>query len=74
METKLKLKVGTFYMDVPKDITAYEAILNNESCRILRRESFTLNENEKTFDEGKLVASVSRQRVHYVVEYEIEDI
>jgi len=73
VETKTKKHVSRFFLDDPKDIKAYEEIVNNPNCALVKKETVVTKEVEREFDEsGKMTRLDETQRINWIVEWQEE--
>jgi len=73
IETTIKRHVEMFYLDDPKDVIAYEKILNNPKLEIINRERDKIKETEEFIDqEAHTITKTSRDRILYIIDYSEE--
>ena len=68
IQTTTKRRIKQFFLDQPKDIEAYEKILNNPKFSIVNREMIKTKESEKT-TENRVVTEITKDRISYVIDY-----
>jgi len=73
-QIKNSFKVSTFYLDSPKEVRRYEALLNDPRSSIIKEVEHKIREEEKHFADGKLMSATSRERIYVVVRYQFKDL
>lgn len=69
IEEKHKTKIGTFYLDTESDVNALEAILNSPACQVIKETEHRLKDDEKQYEDGKMISCVSNERIYIVLRY-----
>ena len=75
VEPRIEVKIGTFFLDNPKDVKTLEALFNDPNVSVLKRELIKIREKNVEFsEEGRPISERTVDRPQIILDYEKQDI